>query len=81
MPSVTGTISPLINLKSFDRYKINFKKYSTSTGNILREKKVVIEGLACTEAVLFFYRKKTNIFYGAKLIFRSFTTFFCLTIT
>ena len=35
MPSVTGTTSPLINLKSFDRYKN--KKYSTSTGNILRE--------------------------------------------
>ena len=81
MPSVTGTTSPLINLKSFDRYKINFKKYSTSTGNILREKKVVIDDLACTEAVLFFVEKRPTFFYGAKLIFRSFTTFFGLTIT
>ena len=28
----------------------------------------------------FFYKKKASIFYGAKLIFRSFATFFGLTI-
>ena len=32
------------------------------------------------KVIYFFLRKKTNIFYGAKLIFRSFATFFGLTI-